>query len=163
MRARYNTGEHADDPWSGPWARSDTFRVRGHPPAAPTGLSSSNVAHNTATISWTAPARGAVTSYHVLRASDGGALTRIDTITGTPHVEDTVSAETAYTYAVTATGPDGDGTQSAAITVTTLAEPTPLPPQPTVTPAPSPHLHSGQSDQEALTALLSPAPNRANW
>ncbi|MCY4417116.1 MAG: fibronectin type III domain-containing protein, partial [Chloroflexi bacterium] len=99
--------------------------MKGHPPAAPTGLSSSNVAHNTATISWTAPARGAVTSYHVLRATDGGALTRIDTITGTSHVDDTISAQTEYIYAVTATGPDGDGAQSTSITVTTLAEPTP--------------------------------------
>ena len=138
MRARYNTGEHADNPWSGPWATSDTIRVKGSPPVAPTGLASSNVAHNTVTISWTAPASGAVTSYHVLRATDGGTITRIASATGTSHVDDTVSAETAYTYAVTATGPDGDGAQSASIAVTTPGEPAPLPPQPTVAPAPSP-------------------------
>ena len=138
MRARYNTGEQANNPWSGPWATSDATRVKGHPPDAPTGLSSSNVAHNTVTISWTAPASGAVTSYHVLRATDGGALTKIASATGTSHVDDTVSAETAYTYAVTAMGPDGDGAQSASIAVTPPGEPAPLPPQPTVTPAPSP-------------------------
>ena len=81
-----------------------------------------------------------MTSYHVLRATDGGTLTRIASASasGTSHVDDTVSAETAYTYAVTATGPDGDGAQSASIAVTTPGEPAPLPPQPTVAPAPSP-------------------------
>ena len=84
MRARYNTGEHANNPWSGPWATSDTIRVKGSPPVAPTGLASSNVAHNTVTISWTAPASGVVTSYQVLRATDDGALAKIATATGAP-------------------------------------------------------------------------------
>ena len=32
VRARYNAGEHADNPWSGPWSAETTVAISSHPP-----------------------------------------------------------------------------------------------------------------------------------
>ena len=66
-RARYTSGARNNGPWSGPWTDTVTARVKDDPPAAPTGLTTSQVAHDSVTLTWTAPSRGTVTGYRVLR------------------------------------------------------------------------------------------------
>ena len=68
-RARYTSGGRNDGPWSGPWTDTITTRVKNDPPAAPTGLTASEVTHDSVSLSWTAPSRGTVTGYRVLRGS----------------------------------------------------------------------------------------------
>ena len=80
------------------------------------------------TLTWTAPSRGSVTGYRVLRGTDANSLSAIveDTgSTGTEYTDTTVAAETAYYYEVLALSPDGDGVQSATASVTTPAAPQP--------------------------------------
>ena len=96
------------------------------PPAAPTG---SRVAHDSVTLTWTAPSRGTVTGYRVLRGTDANSLSAIAQDTGsagTEYTDSTVAAETTYYYAVLALSADGDGAQSAAVSATTPAAPTGL-------------------------------------
>ena len=136
VRARYYDGEHADSPWSGPWTDEFTQRVNDDPPAAPTGLNASQVAHDSVTLSWTAPSRGTITGYSVLRGADANSMTAIVADSGstsTQYTDSTVAAETAYVYAVKALSPDGDGARSETTNVTTTA-----PPPPTVAPTPVP-------------------------
>ena len=100
----------------------------GRPPAAPTGLTTSQVAHDSVTLTWTAPSRGTVTGYRVLRGVDTNSLSAIaaDTgSTGTEYTDSTVAADTAYHYAVLALSQDGNGAQSTAVSATTPAEPQP--------------------------------------
>ena len=116
-RARYTSGGRNNGPWSGPWTDTVTARVKDDPPpppppAAPTGLTASRVAHDSVTLTWTAPSRGTVTGYRVLRGTDANSLSAIveDTgSTGTEYTDTTVAAETAYYYEVLALSPDGDG------------------------------------------------------
>ena len=95
------------------------------PPAAPTGLRASQVAHDSVTLTWTAPSSGStVTGYKVLRGTDADSLSAIVEDTGsagTEYTDSNVAAETAYFYAVLALSADGDGAQSAALSVTTPA------------------------------------------
>ena len=49
-RARYTSGGDNDGPWSGPWTDTVTTRVKDDPPAAPTGLTASQVAHDSVTV-----------------------------------------------------------------------------------------------------------------
>ena len=96
------------------------------PPAAPTGLMASQVAHDSVTLTWTAPSRGTVTGYRVLRGTDANSLSAIAQDTGsagTEFTDSTVAAETTYFYAVLALSADGDGAQSAAVSATTPAAP----------------------------------------
>ena len=104
----------------------DHKRVKDDPPAAPTGLTAPQVAHDSVTLTWTAPSRGTVTGYRVLRGVDTNSLSAIaaDTgSTGTEYTDSTVAAETAYHYAVLALSPDGGGAQSTTASATTPAEP----------------------------------------
>ena len=97
------------------------------PPAAPTGLTASQVAHDSVTLRWAAPSSGStVTGYRVLRGTDANSLSAIAQDTGNAgaeYTDSTVAAETTYYYAVLALSPDGDGAQSAALSVTTQAAP----------------------------------------
>ena len=136
IRTRYETGGDNDGPWSGPWTDEFTQRVNDDPPAAPTGLTTSQVAHDSVTLSWTTPSRGTITGYSVLRGADANSMTAIVADSGstsTHYTDSTVAAETAYVYAVQALSPDGNGAQSETTNVTTTA-----PPPPTVPPTPVP-------------------------
>ena len=65
IRTRYTSGGDNDGPWSGPWTTAATQRVKDDPPAAPTGLSTSQVTHDSVTLSWTAPDSDTITGYRV--------------------------------------------------------------------------------------------------
>ena len=97
------------------------------PPPAPTGLMASQVAHDSVTLSWTAPSSGStVTGYKVLRGTDANSLSAIAQDTGNAgaeYTDSTVAAETTYYYAVLALSADGDGAQSATVSATTPAAP----------------------------------------
>ena len=104
------------------------------PPAAPTGLMASQVAHDSVTLTWTAPSSGStVTGYKVLRGTDANSLSAIAQDTGSAgaeYTDSTVAAETTYYYAVLALSADGDGAQSNTASATTPAPPnTPAPPK----------------------------------
>ena len=66
MRARYHDDQTGQDS-SGPWTGEVTQRVQNNPPAAPTGLSASEVSANSVTLRWTAPSGAGITGYRVLR------------------------------------------------------------------------------------------------
>ena len=125
-RARYTSGGDNDGAWSGPWTDTATARVKDDPPAAPTGLTTSGVAHDSVTISWAAPSQGSVTGYRILRGTDSNSLSAIvqnTDSTATEYTDSTVTAETTYYYAVLALSAEGDGAQSAATSATTPAAP----------------------------------------
>ena len=74
-RARYTSGGRNDGPWSGPWTDTVTTRVMDDPPAAPSGITAGQVAHDSVTLTWTAPSSGStVTGYRVLRDGNGRRL-----------------------------------------------------------------------------------------
>ena len=97
------------------------------PPPAPTGLTASQVAHDSVTLTWTAPSSGStVTGYKVLRGTDANSLSAIAQDTGSAgaeYTDSTVAAETTYHYAVLALSQNGDGAQSATASATTPATP----------------------------------------
>ena len=104
------------------------FEITQQPPAAPTGLTTSGVSHNSVTLSWTDPEDASITGYRVLRGNEAGNLTAIADDTGSDSVEytdSTVAAETAYHYAVLALSQSVDGAQSTTVSVTTRAAPEP--------------------------------------
>ena len=126
MRSRYYEGEHSDSQWSGPWTQIATQRVKDHPPAEPTGLTASQVEHNSLTLSWDDPQDTGITGYRILRGADANSLTAIEEDTGsagTEYTDTTVEPETIYHYAILAMSQDGDGAQSAGVSITTIAEP----------------------------------------
>ena len=107
-------------------AVSTTTPAAPQPPAAPTGLTTSGVTHNSIILSWTDPDDTSITGYRVLRGTEAGNLTAIAQDTGNATVEytdSTVAAETAYHYAVLALNPNGHGAQSATVSATTTATP----------------------------------------
>ena len=125
-RARYTSGGQNNGPWSGPWTDTITTRVKDDTPAAPTGLTASEVTHDSVSLSWTAPNRGTVTGYRVLRGANANSLSTMTDDTGSTspeYTDSTVDAETTYHYAVLALSQDGDGAQSATISATTPAAP----------------------------------------
>ena len=104
------------------------FEITPQPPAAPTGLTTQGVTHNSITLSWTDPEDTSITGYRVLRGNEAGKLTAIADDTGSDSVEytdSTVAAEIAYFYAVLALSQNADGAQSAEVGVTTRAAPEP--------------------------------------
>ena len=103
MRARYSDGDYADEPWSGPWTAEQALRVRDHRSAAPSGLRASPSGHDTVTLTWTAPAGGAVSGYRVLRGPPRGPMSVLEddtASTDTRYTDTTVAAQTTYVYAV---------------------------------------------------------------
>ena len=122
-RTRYRDGHQ-----SGPWSSEVTGRVKNDPPSAPTGLTASQITHESVTLAWAAPATGSPSGYRILRGPDTANLTTLVADTGkndTGHTDNTVAAETTYHYAVVALSPDGDSPQSSTVNATTLAAPTP--------------------------------------
>ena len=96
------------------------------PPTAPTGLTASQVAHDSVTLTWSDPENTSITGYRILRGTETGKLSVVAQDTGsadTEYTDSTVAAETTYHYAVLALSADGDGAQSAALSVTTPAAP----------------------------------------
>ena len=126
-RTRYTSGGDNNGPWSGPWTDTVTARVKDNPPAAPSGLTARQVAHDSVTLTWTAPGSGStVSGYRVVRGTDASNLSAIVGDTGntsTEYTDTTVAAETTYHYAVLALSQDGDGAQSTTVNATTPAEP----------------------------------------
>ena len=117
IRARYYNADRSVHERSGPWTATATQRVKAHPPAAPTGLTASQVAHDSLTLTWNDPQEAGITGYRVLRGTDAGSLSTIEADTesaGAEYTDTTVAAETTYHYAVLALSADGDGAQSTA-------------------------------------------------
>ena len=96
------------------------------PPAAPTGLTASNVQHDSLTLNWDDPEDDSITGYRVLRGPDADNLSTIEEDTegtSTEYEDETVSPETTYFYAVLALSQDRNSVQSGAISATTPAAP----------------------------------------
>ena len=55
MRSRYYNADRTARQKSGPWTATATQRVKNHPPAAPTSLTTSEVAHDSLILSWGQP------------------------------------------------------------------------------------------------------------
>ncbi|MBU2694362.1 fibronectin type III domain-containing protein [Pimelobacter sp. 30-1] len=107
-------------------ALDDGFRVRacnGHgcgpwtavvgPVPAPVGDLTADAARAgasyTVTVGWTAPGNAAVTSYQVLRSSDGTTFTEVGTTAATTFSDPTAAAATSYTYRVVGRYAGGSG------------------------------------------------------
>ena len=124
IRSRYYNADRSVRESSGPWTDVITQRVKDNPPAAPTGLTASPVAHDSLTMTWNDPQDTNITGYRIQRGTDANSLNTIEPNTGSPstnYTDSTVEPETTYHYAVIALSQDGDGAQSTS--VTTLAEP----------------------------------------
>ena len=96
------------------------------PPAAPTGLTASDIEHDSLTLTWDDPEDDSITGYRVLRGPDADNLSTLETDTesvSTEYEDDTVEAETTYHYALVAMSQDGNSVQSNAISATTPAAP----------------------------------------
>ena len=125
MRSRYYNADRTVRESSGPWTDVITQRVKNNPPAAPTSLTTSEVAHDSLILSWDNPNDANITGYRIQRGTNANSLNTIEDNTGSPSTNYTDSAlesETTYHYAVIALSQDGDGAQSTT-SVTTLAEP----------------------------------------
>ena len=125
MRSRYYNADRSVHESSGSWTATTTQRVKDHPPAAPTGLAASQVAHDSLTLSWNDPQDANITGYRIQRGTEANSLSTIEDNTesaNTSFTDSTVEPETTYHYAVIALSQDGDGAQSTT-SVTTLAEP----------------------------------------
>ena len=128
IRSRYYNADRSVHESSGPWTNTATQRVKDHPPAAPTGLAASQVAHDSLTLTWNDPQDDNITGYRILRGPSADSLATIQADTRnnrTEYEDDTVAPDTTYHYAVIAMTQDGDGTQSTTISATTTAAPAP--------------------------------------
>ena len=125
MRSRYYNGDGSGRQSSGPWTATATQRVKNHPPAAPTSLTISEVAHDSLILSWDDPQDANITGYRIQRGTDANSLNTIEANTesaSTNYTDSTVEPETTYHYAVIALSQDGNGARSIT-SVTTPAEP----------------------------------------
>ena len=125
MRSRYYNGDGSGRQSSGPWTATATQRVKNHPPAAPTSLTASEVAHDSLILSWDDPQDANITGYRIQRGTDADSLHSIEANTesaSTNYTDSTVEPETTYHYAVIALSQDGNGARSIT-SVTTPAEP----------------------------------------
>ena len=125
MRSRYYNEDGSGRQSSGPWTATATQRVKNHPPAAPTSLTISEVAHDSLILSWDDPQDANITGYRIQRGTDANSLHTIEPNTGSPstnYTDSTVAADTTYHYAVQALSQDGNGARSIT-SVTTPAEP----------------------------------------
>ena len=125
MRSRYYNEDGSGRQSSGPWTATTTQRVKNHPPAAPTSLTTSEVAHDSLILSWDDPQDANITGYRIQRGTDADSLHSIEANTesaSTNYTDSTVAADTTYHYAVIALSQDGNGARSIT-SVTTPAEP----------------------------------------
>ena len=125
MRSRYYNEDGSGRQSSGPWTATTTQRVKNHPPAAPTSLTTSEVAHDSLILSWDNPQDANITGYRIQRGTDADSLHSIEANTesaSTNYTDSTVAADTTYHYAVIALSQDGNGARSIT-SVTTPAEP----------------------------------------
>ena len=121
VRARYNKGDYASSPWSGPFAKT-TARVTFGPPGKPSGLTVSGVTHEQLTLRWDDPGNLNITGYRIMRAVGGGSPEALVNDTGNANTEyaDTgLQPETAYRYTVSPLSPDGPGPASDPASATT--------------------------------------------
>ena len=96
-----------------------------NPPAKPQGLLAAAM-HNSVSLFWDNPNDDSITGYQVLRGPDAANLTVLNNDTGdknTSYTDDTVTAETAYVYAVLARNANGLSAQSDTTTASTPAAP----------------------------------------
>ena len=152
MRSRYYNSDRTVHESSGPWTGVRTQRIKDHPPAAPTGLTASELAHESVTLTWNDPQDAEITGYRVLRGTDAHSLSTIQADTGssgTSYTDSAVEAETTYHYAVVAMSQDGAGEQSGTLGVTTPADPKSNDP----TPQPPPRVGPRQS--QTITTFIS--------
>ena len=125
LRARYYNADRSVRIWSGPWTSTTTQRVKNHPPAAPNGLTTSEVTHDSLILSWDNPNDANITGYRIQRGTDANSLHTIEANTGSPstnYADSTVEPQTTYHYEVLGLSQDGNGARSIT-SVTTLAEP----------------------------------------
>ena len=164
MRSRYYNADRSAHQSSGPWTGA-TARVKDHPPAAPTGLTTSTVAHDSLTLVWNDPQDDSIKGYQILRGNDASSLSAVQANTGnanTDYTDTTVTAETTYHYAVIPLSQDGDGGQSVAFSVTTPAEPQPEPTQEPVIPIDPPTgLSQSEVKHDRLTLIWDDPDNDA--
>ena len=114
MRARYEDS-------SGPWTAEVTQSIQSSPPAAPTGLTASEVSDSSVSLSWTTPS-GEITGYRVLRGLTAAKQDVLENDTGSAraeYVDTAVEAETRYHYSVRAINDAGVGPTSETMAVTT--------------------------------------------
>ena len=100
--------------------------VQNDPPAAPTGLTASNIEHDSLTITWDDPEDDSITGYRVLRGPDANSLSTLENDTesvSTEYEDETVDPETTYSYGVLALSADGNSVQSSSLSATTPAAP----------------------------------------
>ena len=107
-------------------------------PAAPAKPTASNVTHNSATISWSTVS--GATSYQLLRRhppGESGFSVRVDSLTGTTHIDTGLDPSSQYIYRVKARNSSGLSGQSSFVSINTLATPIQATPVPTPAPAPA--------------------------
>ena len=126
-------------------------------PAAPTGLNTASVSHDSVTLTWDDPRDNSITGYRLLRRSRDGdqygdglgaaefAAVVVDTgSSATTYTDTSVQPRTRYVYRVKAVNPEGSSARSTYLNVETMeapAAPPPTPvstPEPTATPVPTP-------------------------
>ena len=161
MRSRYYNVDRSVHESSGPWTEVITQKVKNHPPAAPTGLTASQVTRDTVTVTWTDPQDARITGYRILRGSDAESRATIEPDTGGPstsYTDSTVEPETTYHYAVIALNTSGAGESSGTISATTTAAPK------SKTPPQEPQRVGGQQAQTSveLRQVINAAPTVAN-
>ena len=121
MRARYHNQE-TDEHRSGPWTDEVTQSIQSSPPAAPTGLTASEVSDSSVTLSWTAPSNSGITGYRVMRGLNPAkqdVLVNNTGSTSTEYVDSDVEASTEYHYSVRAINDAGVGPPSSTMAMTT--------------------------------------------
>ena len=118
------------------------------PPARPTGLTA-EVSHDSVTLTWDDPNDDSITGYVILRRNREtdaqGQFTELAPDTGTAattYTDDTVAAETPYTYRIKAINAHGSSERSRWFHIDTLAGP-----EPTQEPTPEPEsVSEGNTD-----------------
>ena len=114
------------------WVRADTPAApTPEPPAAPSGLTA-EVSNNTVTLIWDDPNDDTITGYVILRRNRDtdaeGQFTELVADTGsaaTGYTDDTVAAETPYTYRIKAINEHGTSERSRWFHIDTPAAPAP--------------------------------------
>lgn len=108
-------------------AVNDTWPTAGSPPAAPTNLTATGGNAQVA-LAWTASAGAATYSAHRSTVSGGPYATIASGITGTSHVDNTVTNGTTYHYVVSAFNQNGESADSNQASATPSAPSVPAAP-----------------------------------